>query len=331
MPGQVRLINREVPRPGFGQLLVRVRCATTCGTDLKAYLRGHPQIPMPGPFGHEYAGDVAEVGDGVEQFSLGDSIMGVHSAPCGECHWCSRGQENLCPTVMGEKVLGSFSEFLLLPAHIVKRNLYHRPDWVGFSRAALLEPLACVANAILRIRPRCDDRVLLVGSGPIAILFRAAFHHLGGKNVWLLSRRNERAEYLNSLGVAACPPDDVSKLVEKETEGRGFDLVVECAGNVDAWKSATRLVRRGGTVVLFGGCPSGSKFEIDPGRLHYDDLTIVSPFHFGTAAVAKAREWLTDPSFDPGPLVTSEAPLEEVGSVFEDLKRGNGLKVALIP
>src|SRR5690242_696665 len=103
-PGSLSLSEVTIPEPGPGELLLKIEAATTCGTDLKAYLRGHPQIPMPGLLGHEYAGIVAEAGPGAK-FSVGDAVMGVHSAPCQNCLWCARGQENLCESIMATKVL----------------------------------------------------------------------------------------------------------------------------------------------------------------------------------------------------------------------------------
>ncbi|NOY65513.1 MAG: alcohol dehydrogenase catalytic domain-containing protein, partial [Nitrospirae bacterium] len=140
----IELEDTYVPEPAPGEVLIRVRTAMTCGTDLKAYLRGHKLIPMPGPFGHEYAGEVVAVGEGVNNFKIGDQVMGVHSAPCMSCDYCKREAFNLCENIMNTKVLGSYAEFLLLPAHIVNLNLYHKPANITFEEAALLEPFSCV-------------------------------------------------------------------------------------------------------------------------------------------------------------------------------------------
>lgn len=330
-PLRLSVQQREVPEPGRGEILIRVKCATTCGTDLKAYLRGHPQIPMPGPFGHEYSGEVAALGPETNSFHVGDSVMGVHSAPCGACYWCTRGQENLCKDVMRTKVLGSFAEYLLLPANIVRTNLYPKPPELCFKRAALLEPLACVANALERIHAREDDSILLIGSGAVAILFRAAFAKQGIHNVWIAGRNRDRLRLLADQGAQTVHLSELESIRNKATQGRGFDVVIECAGDIGSWELALEFVRRGGVAVLFGGCPSGSKVPFDTGRIHYDDITIISPFHFGPKAVRAARDWLLDPSFDPGPLITSEAKLEDAPTVFEDLRNGRAIKVAFTP
>ncbi|MBD5656960.1 MAG: alcohol dehydrogenase catalytic domain-containing protein, partial [Candidatus Eremiobacteraeota bacterium] len=126
-PGCVEVRDEAVPEPEAGGVVVRVRAALTDGTDLKAYRRGHPQMPFPSRFGHEFSGDVAAVGADVTTFSVGDAIMTVHSAPDGTCYWCLRGQEEMCETVMRTKILGAYAEFVAVPAHIVARNAFLKP------------------------------------------------------------------------------------------------------------------------------------------------------------------------------------------------------------
>jgi L-iditol 2-dehydrogenase len=124
-PGKIELREVKSPRPSKGDVLVKIKTALTCGTDLKAFLRGHPMIPMPGVFGHEFSGVVAEVGKGVQRFKKGDEIMAVHSAPCLECKYCKKRAYNLCEKIMWTKVLGAFAEYILLPPHVVKIGRAH--------------------------------------------------------------------------------------------------------------------------------------------------------------------------------------------------------------
>src|SRR5690349_2734036 len=126
-PGHIVVRAAPQPEPGAGAVVIRVRAATTCGTDLKANTRGHPKIPMPTRFGHEYAGEIVAVGPGVVGWAVGDAVMGVQTGPCGACYWCRRGEEELCPQVMDEATWGAYAEYLELPAHIVRQNLYAKP------------------------------------------------------------------------------------------------------------------------------------------------------------------------------------------------------------
>ena len=320
-PGRLQLSDVPVPVPAPGEVLLKVNAATTCGTDLKAYLRGHPQIPMPGQFGHEYAGTVVAAGSGAP-FSLGDEVMGVHSAPCQQCRWCLNDQENLCESIMATKVLGSYAEYLLVPQRIARLNMFPKPSGLDFANAALLEPLACVAQGLERAKPRTDHEVLVIGPGAIGLMFVAALRHLGVRNVALAGRNPQRLSVGEAFG---------AKPAYLEGLEGSYDLVIECTGKVAVWELSLGYVRRGGTLVLFGGCPAGSQAAFDTRRMHYDDITLLSPFHFGTRAVRTARSWLTTENFDLSPLFSGDRSLADGDAVFRDLEAGRGIKYVFHP
>ena len=324
-PGCISLQRVEVPRPGPGEVLVKVEAATTCGTDLKAYMRGHPQIPMPGLFGHEYSGVVAEVGEGAP-FRVGQAVMGVHSAPCQVCYWCAEGQENLCETIMSTKVLGAYAEYLRVPAHIARLNLFEKPDQLSFEEASLLEPLACVAQAVSLLKLKPEMSALVIGPGAIGLMFVAALRLHGVEHIVLAGRNKPRLDVGEHLGARPQSLEQAGR-----PEGRGYDLVVECTGSVEVWESSLNYVRRGGTVVLFGGCAAGTRASFDTRKVHYDQLNLVSPFHFGTDAVRTARRWLLGGRMDLRPLLSGERSLEDGAQTFEDLKAGRGIKYVFRP
>jgi L-iditol 2-dehydrogenase len=324
-PGHIALDEVEIPTPGPGEVLVRVKAAPTCGTDLKAYLRGHPQIPMPGVFGHEYSGVVEASGPGAP-FSAGDAVMGVHSAPCGSCYWCDNDQENLCEQIMDTKVLGSYAEYLLIPAHIARANLFAKPDSLSFERAALLEPLACVAHALGMLKNLRDQRVLVIGPGAIGLMFSSALAYLRVQDVTLAGRNPLRLKIGESLGARPYHYDRLD-----EIRGRGFDLVIECTGREEVWERSISLARRGGAVVLFGGCPTGATIQLDTARIHYDQISLISPFHFGTEAVRTARDWLLDRRLGLDLLISGYRELADGTRVFEDLRNGQGVKYVFCP
>jgi L-iditol 2-dehydrogenase len=324
-PGCLALRDAERPTPGLGELLVQVEAATTCGTDLKAFRRGHPQIPMPGPLGHEYSGIVVEAGPGAP-FAPGQAVMGVHSAPCQKCKWCRFGQENLCESIMSTKVLGSFAEFLLIPARIAALNVFEKPPALSFERASLLEPLACVAQGILELQNHAyvpAERALVIGPGAIGLMFVAALQTSGVKEVVLAGRNPARLEVGAGLGATVAHWPDVAS--------RDFDVVIECTGQVEVWEKSVDYARRGGAVMLFGGCPGGTRVSFDTSRLHYDQITLLSPFHFGTKAVQLARHWLVNADFDLGPLISGSRTLEQGEETFADLIEGRGIKYVFVP
>jgi L-iditol 2-dehydrogenase len=330
-PGKIEIRDVPVPEPSEGEVVVKIHTALTCGTDLKAYDRGHTLIPMPGPFGHEYSGTVAKTGKRVNDFREGDSVMGVHSAPCNECRCCKRGLYNLCEVIMETKALGAFSEYLLLPASIVKQNLFHKPDDLSFEEAALLEPLSCVVHPYDGLNLNGIETAAVLGAGPIGLMHLSFLKSWGIKVIVseYFDDRHAQAVRLGAFRVTV--PHDAEDAVKDTTGGFGADLAVECTGQQGVWEKAVRYVRRGGTVILFGGCPAGTNVTYDAGRLHYDELTLTGSFHFTPQDVKTAYQLLVDKSLDLSSLISGTIPLKNIEKAFSLLKEGKGIKYALKP
>jgi L-iditol 2-dehydrogenase len=323
-----------MPRVEPGGVVVRVHAALTDGTDLKAFRRGHPQIPMPGLFGHEFSGDVVAVGEGVTAFKPGDAIASVHSAPCGDCFWCDRAQEELCERVMETKILGAYAEYIALPKHIVNRNAFLKPASMSYEAAAFLEPLSCVVHALRRARVETVETLVILGTGGFGLLHALVARALGVRYVIVVGRRSESLAFAVRLGfedVVDAREETSLAYVHERTAGRGADLVVECTGTVAVWESALSYVRRGGTVSLFGGLPSGTNVAFDAGRLHYDEVRVVSPFHFTPRAVREAFDLLVSGAIDPHPLISATFPLERLAEAFAALNDRRGIKYAIVP
>jgi L-iditol 2-dehydrogenase len=330
-PGKITLADTEVPTPGRGELLIKVRAALTCGTDLKAYLRGHPAIPMPGPFGHEFSGTVAARGAGVSRFGVGDDIMAVHSAPCLACGYCKRGLHNLCENIMQTKVLGAFAEYILLPGHVVKQNVYPKPPSLGFEEAALLEPLSCVVHGTSQLDINKSDTALVIGSGPIGLM-HAMLLKSRGATVAVCDPRQGRLKVAKAVGAElTCKPGGIARAVRKLTGGMGFDYVFECTGRPAVWEEGVNPLRRGGSLVLFGGSPRGTSVTYDTYRLHYDEITIKGVFHFTPADVKSAYGILKGRKLPTGKLISGSYPLKRTTSAFNRLEKGQGIKYAIIP
>lgn len=335
-PGFLEVRDVPDPRPGAGDLVVKVRAALTCGTDLKAFRRGHPKMPCPTLFGHEFSGEIVHVGKEVQGFSTGDAIMSANTGPCSRCFYCERGQENLCESLMEQMILGAYAEYVLVPDLVVKSNVYLKPDSLSFEQAALLEPLSSVCFGLTQV-PECnlrpDSTVVLIGAGPIALLWLVALKARGVENVIVLGRRRHRLEWAQSFGVRATAGEgeNAQALVHAETEGRGADLVVECTGLPEVWNQAPNYARRGGTVVLFGGCKTDATVELSAYRLHYDGVSVVSPFHFRPRDVATSYALLGRSDTDWSKFITSQAELDEVPAVFERFDSREDVKCAILP
>ncbi len=328
--GRIELKEVPEPEPGDDEIVIKVETALTCGTDLKAYLRGHSLIPMPGPFGHEYSGVVIKRGSRVKNFKEGDEVMGVHSAPCLDCSYCKRGIYNLCENIMERKVLGAYGEQLLIPSPVVRQNLFKKPEHIGFERAALLEPLACVVHPYSQLDMTGVETALIIGAGPIGLLHASYLKSLGVHTI-IADINPERLEIARGFAHRAVKPEIIQEVKEEQTSGMGFDLVVECTGIVDVWQHAETYLRRGGVLMLFGGCKRGSRVCYSTDRLHYDEIKLVGSFHFSPSDVKRSYELLINEELELDGIITGEFSLDSITEAFELLKAGRGIKYAIRP
>jgi L-iditol 2-dehydrogenase len=333
-PGRLELRDYVAPHPAPGELLIQIRCALSCGTDLKTFRRGHPVWKLPMPFGHEFSGVVVEAGEGVTAFKPGDPIMAAPTAPCGICFYCQHGQENLCDDALGRMVHGGYADTLLLPEHVVARSTFIKPADLPFEEAALLEPLSCVVHANEMARPEKNETVVIIGAGPFGLLHMLVLKAAGVREVVVVGRGDKRLKWAQDMGadrVVDAGSVDAAAEIARLNGGFGPDLAIECTGQVAGWQDALARVRRGGRVVFFGGCPAGTALSVDTRRMHYDNLTLMSPFHFRPRDVRCAYELLAGRALNAGAIVNARMRLGDLAEVFEMLERGVVLKCAVIP
>ncbi len=330
-PGRVELRRVPVPRAGEGQVLVRIERALAGGTDRKAFVRGHPQIPMPGPFGHRYTGTVADLGKGAPGFEIGQPVMGVHSAPCLVCDLCRKDRWHLCPNVMRDKVLGAFGQYLCLPANVARLGLFDRPARLEAEAAAMLEPLACVVHGLNMIDFRGVDRVLILGLGALGLLFGQLLPHYTQAERVGAGRRAQRLEVARRFGLDPVLDISEEKLAEQLLATDQFDCVIECTGRLDGWEEAFARTAPGGQVLFFGGLPRTTIFPTDSYRLHYEEVRMLGSFHFSPRDVAQARELLLSGALDLTPLITDCVPLGQLAPAMQRLSEGQAIQYAIDP
>ncbi len=324
-----------VPTIYRGDILVRVKVALTCGTDVKVFSRGYHarMIVPPAVFGHELAGDVVAVGEDVTKFSIGQRVVAANSAPCDQCFFCRRGLQNLCEDLLFNN--GAYAEYIRIPARIVEGNTYLIPRHVGYSDAALVEPLACVVRGFEETAPKEGDTIAIIGLGSIGLMF-AKLAKLYGCRVIAVGRRRSQLERAAALGVDeliavegdANPVNTIRGL----THGRGVDIAIEAVGKPQTWQWAVDMVRRGGTVNFFGGCPNDSKVSLDTALLHYSEITCKASFHHTPAYIQKALDLVCAGHITASFFVNREEPLANLLEVMRHLMSHNGhLKTAIVP
>ncbi|HEX5430980.1 MAG TPA: alcohol dehydrogenase catalytic domain-containing protein [Bryobacteraceae bacterium] len=326
----------DVPEIGPGDVLVRVRAALTCGTDVKVFRRGYHarMIQPPALFGHELAGDVAAMGSEVRGFEIGQRVMAANSAPCGKCYFCKSGRENLCEDLLFNN--GAYAEYIRIPERIVRKNMYAISDRVSYQDAALAEPLACVMRGLEETGVRSGDTIAIIGLGPIGMMFVRLAKTVYNARVIAIGRRAPQLERARCMGadelVLNCEGADPAGPVREMTGGRGADVVIEAVGLPELWQLAVRLLRRGGTVNFFGGCPSGTEVAVDTHLLHYSELTLKASFHHTPALVRKALDTVERGYVSAKDFVNRVEPLSNLLEVMQHLMSHNGhLKTAIIP
>jgi L-iditol 2-dehydrogenase len=334
-PGEIRFEEVPTPSPGRGEILVRIGSALTCGTDLKTYRRGHPVImkETPALFGHEWAGTVAVIGEGVEAFQVGDRVVGANSAPCHRCFPCLLGRVNLCEDL--QFLNGAYAEYIRVPARIVRENLLHLPPHLSFAQAALVEPLACAIHGIERSGATLGQTLCIFGAGPMGLLL-TLLGKLRGCRVILIGKRELRLKKGEELGadvvLDATKGSDVVAETRRLTPGsRGADVTIEATGRPEVWEQAVEVTRKAGTVVLFGGCEPGTTFRVDTRRMHYEELTLLGVFHHTPRYIREALRLLSEGRIDGDPLLTHRMRLSSLPEAFELLSRGEAIKIALEP
>jgi L-iditol 2-dehydrogenase len=331
-----RLEQAPVPPVGPGEVRMRVRAALTCGTDLKVFRRGYhaKMITPPAIFGHEMAGEIEAVGAGVTGWQVGDRVVPANSAPCGHCPLCHEGREELCDDLLF--LNGAYAEYVTIPARIVEKNLLRIPANLSYAAAALTEPLACALLGVRQTGVRKGETVAVLGAGPLGLLLtRCAV--LAGARVLVAGRREARLRAATQMGAAETlltgPETDVSVVrdwVWERTGGRGADRVIEAVGLPSAWEQAIGLARKGGTINLFGGCPSGTTVSLDTGRLHYDALTLLGSFHHTPGIMREALGLLVADKVPVEAIVQEYAALGDLPELLRRLAPGGGpLKVAI--
>lgn len=337
-PGELKAEYVPVPEPGPGELVVKSSVALTCGTDVKMFSRGHPLAKPPQIMGHEFAGTVSAVGAGVQNFRVGMKVVAANSAPCNTCFYCLMRQPNLCvhldESMIGFTWPGAYAQYVRIPERIVRQNAFQIPDGAPLEYVASLEPLACVVHGWDLVHPAPGGTAIIIGGGPIGLLHAQLARLNGAKRVALCDVVPERLREAEKTGVDATINSANENLVKRVldlTEGRGADIVIEAVGRRETWESAAGLARKGGAVLLFGGCPSGTTVGFDAEKIHYGELHVQGAFHHTPSAVERAFRLIVSGQVSIKPLISHELPLERAEEALQLMGSGKALKVALRP
>lgn len=335
-PGDIRYEEVSITPPKKGEVVVKIKAALTCGTDVKTFRRGHPVLikKVPSGFGHEFSGVVDQLGEGVTDFKVGDRVVAANSAPCGECFFCKKEEYNLCEKL--DLLNGAYAEYITVPARIVSKNMIKLPDDLSFERAAFSEPLANVVHGAARTDIKAGQSVGIIGIGPIGLMFarvaklKGARVIVAGRNPIKLKLAEEFAYADEIVDLKKYPnPEKIFKSFSDEN--RGLDVAIECVGLPEIWERLVSCVRPGGTVHFFGGCKSGSTVSIDTTKMHYGDIKLMSVFHHTPKYFREALDLIASGNIEVEKLITDRLGLQDVEYAMQQHIDGKAIKFLITP
>jgi (R,R)-butanediol dehydrogenase/meso-butanediol dehydrogenase/diacetyl reductase len=309
----------DAPKPGSGEVKIKVAWVGVCGTDLHEYAAGpifmpvtpHPLTGKAAPLiqGHEFSGIVIEVGPDVERFKAGDRVTADSATWCGTCWACQRREYSLCDkcAYLGLGRDGVFAEYVTMPA----AGVFHLPPELSLEKASFCEPTAVAVHALRRGRMTPGDSVLVIGSGNQGLLTWQILRHSAAHKVFVAARRGARANVARQLGADVLDPTEIDVVAEvrKRTDGDGVDLTIETAGQPETVTMALQSTRKQGRIVEVGIFEKPATFDLND--LVFNERELIGIMNNG-GEFPQAIQLLADGRVDPTPMISNRISLEEV-------------------
>jgi len=339
-PKDVRVKEVEMLTAGTGEVVVRVKVSGVCPTDLRKYA-GVSEVREPIILGHEFSGDIYDVGEGVLGLSKGDKVTVNPFLYCSGCRYCKLGMFNLCSNLralggaaeLGRRLNGSFAEYVKVPAE----NVYVIGPEVPYEEAALTEPLASCLNGILMCNMKPGDTVVIIGAGPMGLMHLRLARLFGASKVMISDPLEHRRAKALELGADyAIDPKTEEPVVKARdlSDGIGADVViVATGGSVEAAciEQGLRMVSKGGVVNIFAGTWPLTHVKLDPNLIHYGEVTLLGSHLFTPAIFSRAVKLVSSGRLRLGEIVSNIIPLDEIVKAFNIALGKRAFKVGLKP
>jgi len=328
---QMKLVELPDPEPGPDEVIVKVAYCGVCMTDVHMYFGEFP-VKTPVVLGHECSGIISKVGKEVTRVSIGDHIALNPIIHCGVCEYCLGGRTNLCENGLvvggaGERIInGAYAEYVKVP----ERNVIKYDKHVPLKYSSLTEPLACVIHGIRLTGIEIGNSVVIIGAGPIGLLFTQLLAISGSSRIIVLDLKNERLKVAEKMGASHVinpkETNDVAKDIKESLDGSLADVVIEAVGSIATVKEAFRYVKKGGKILIFGVPPKGALTTFSPFDVYFTELKVIGAYAFATEDFKKSVAMISSNRVNLDPLITEIYPLEQLEKAFESAKRGDGLK-----
>jgi len=329
----LRITEAPVPEIGPQEVLVKVKSALVCGTDIRMYKNGYPGVSADTPLipGHEFSGIIEKTGRGVRGYHEGSAVAVAPNMGCGTCDMCVSGNTQLCSEyrAFGINMDGAFAEYVRIPEDAVKQGNMVELSGPSFKEAALAEPLSCVYNAFQLYEVKPGDIVLVVGAGPIGLMHGKLAAMAGASRVIINDISKERLDLVKSVepGFTLALGDEIRKLSQEVSKEKGFDVIVTACPSPNAQVMALELAAVNGRVAFFGGLPKDrSNVPLDTNLIHYKQLRVTGTTRQNLAQYRKCIELMTAGVIDVKPLITSNHDLNSIMEAYNELMAGRGIK-----
>lgn len=339
--GAITIEDRPRPEPGPGEALLRVGAVGICGTDLRVYASGHQHIPPSTPriLGHEVAGDIVEVGEGVSSLEVGMRVGIAPNIGCGLCPQCVSGWNNLCPDyeAFGISLDGGFAEYMLIPAAAIRQgNVVPISDRMSYASATLAEPLSCCLNGQEAVTVGPDDVVLVIGAGPIGVMHVLLAANVAGARTVIVSgwpeARLEQARKQGADMVINPKEQDLKAAVVEATDREGASVVIVATSSARAQEDALQLAAPRGRINLFAGLADAeADGRIDPQLIHYKQLVVTGTTGSNPRQYRSTIELITAGRLRVDGLVSATLPLSRFQEGIERAQAKNEMRIILEP
>jgi L-iditol 2-dehydrogenase len=332
----LRVVDVPVPEIGDDEMLVRVRAATVCGTDLRMYANGAAGVDEEHPLTlcHEFAGTVEKFGRDVKGYEKGQRVSVAPNIGCGVCDACVSGNSHHCGTLraFGVHIDGAFAEFVRIPADAIAHgNVTPLPDDVSFEAGAANEAFACVYNSFERYGVNPGDVVLVIGAGAIGMMHAKLALMAGASKVILNDLSDERLEVCSTVDPRIITvTKDLKEAVDRETGGKGADVVITACSVPAVQEAAFDYAGLNGRVNFFGGLPAGKDAKLDTNQIHYKQLMVSGTTRSSHDHYRKTLDFISKGIVDIDPLITGRHGIDDVQKAFDDAAAQKGLKQAVV-
>jgi len=335
-PGKMEIQETDLPRVEEGEVLIKVAACAICGTDVRIFQHGHSHVVPPQITGHEIAGEIVEVGKGVDGYRVGDKVAVITVISCGRCSYCRRGLQNLCPVqkYIGYDYPGGFAEYMKMPRKGVERgNLLVLPPDADLLECSLVEPLSCVINGQSYLNIGLGETVLIIGAGPIGCMHVVMARNRGAGKIFLADISEERlhlAQRVNADCYINSNRESLKEVVLRATDGLGVNVVIVAASSGSAQEEALDLVAPQGRISLFGGLPKDKPtITFNSNIVHYKEVGVFGVFASHASQYEEAAKLIYAQRVKARELITHILPLEEVVEGIELVRTGKALKAVI--